>query len=373
MAFDEAKASLEEERIMSQLCRFRFPQWPVVTTLALALALATPMMASAQGTWTTLPTMPTPRETPGAAAAPCPGGSIARGCVYVEGGNTGEETFLTKNEIYNTFNNTWSTGAPMPTARGELGVAAARCPSPQSGTCIYAVDGDNGSALTTNEAYRPNTNTWSTLAPDPNAREGLGAAAAPCPGGTIAAGCVYAVGGNDGSLLSTNEAYSTFNNTWMTEAPMPTPREELSVAAARCPFGQSGTCIYALGGYDGTKVIGTVESYNPRTNTWTTVAAMPSPREALGAASAPCPGGTIAGGCVYAIDGDGSGGGPILKTVEVYNTFNNTWSTLTPDPKAREALAVAAARCPSSSATCIYGIGGGSGTKVFDTSEALRP
>jgi hypothetical protein len=345
-------------------------RWPFAVPVAVALTLAGGTIASASSVFTTLASAPTPREALGAAGAPCPGGTIAGGCIYAEGGENAANTVLNTNQIFNTFNNTWSTGTPMPTARGELGVAAARCLAGTPGTCIYALDGHNGAVLNTNEAYRPNTSTWSTLTPDNVARKNLGAAAAPCPGGTIAAGCVYGIGGYDGTnYLATNEAFSTFNNTWITLTAMPTAREELAVVSARCPFGSSLTCVYALGGYDGSTALSKVEVFSPKLNTWTTVASMPTARAALGAASAPCPGGTIPGGCVYAIGGDDESG-TILNKVEVYSTFNNTWSTLTPDPKAREALAVAAGRCGS---TCIYAIDGGDDSVVFDTTEALHP
>jgi kelch-like protein 8/kelch-like protein 20 len=145
------------------------------------------------------------------------------------------------------------------------------------------------------------------------------------------------------------------------------------VAAARCPFGNSSTCIYAFGGHNGSGYLQTAEAFNPKTNSWTTLAPMLTARFALGAAAGVCPGGTIPNGCVYAVDG--SNGGP-LSVVEGYNTFTNTWFTETPDPfnggGGREELAVVAARAPfGGSGTRIYAIDGDpSDTNV---NEALTP
>jgi hypothetical protein len=354
---------------MSLRTRFRIRRTFVTPPIAaLTLVLATTTGASAVGTWTTGTAAPTARAALGAAAAPCPGGSIAGGCVYLEGGHDGSAG--NANEIYNTFSNLWSTGAPIPTARNFLGVAAARCPSGQSGICIYAIDGFNNGPVAVNEAYRPATNSWSTLASDPTKRYDLGVAAAPCPGGTIPAGCVYAIGGLGAGELNANEAYNTFNNTWLTAAPMPTPRFNPAVVAGRCPFGSSRPCVYALGGF-GAGRLNTNEIYYPATNSWSTGPTMPTPRDSLAAAAAPCPGGSIPAGCIYAIGGGNSNGN--LNTVEVYNTFTNTWFTETPMPTRRQQLAAAAARCFAQAGTCVYAIDGDNESGVLNTNEALKP
>jgi kelch-like protein 19 len=124
-----------------------------------------------------------------------------------------------------------------------------------------------------------------------------------------------------------------------------------------------------LGGYDGSE-LNTAESYNLKTNSWTTLPNMPTARSSGGAAAAPCPGGTIASGCIYAVDGYNNG---IVNVVEVYNTWNNSWLTETPDPVSRDLLAVVAARAPfGGSGTRIYAIDG-SNDPILNTNEALTP
>src|SRR5438093_514691 len=88
----------------------------------------------------------------------------------------------------------WTTKAPMPTARYGLGVAAVN-------GILYAVGGVSGSAiLATVEAYDPVTNTWTPQAPMPTARGYLGV------DGII--GTLYAVGGFNRGPSAANEAFT---------------------------------------------------------------------------------------------------------------------------------------------------------------------
>src|SRR5438034_55242 len=125
----------------------------------------------------------------------------------------------------------WTTKAPMPTARYGLGVAAVN-------GILYAVGGANvGASVERMGADDPVTNTWTTKAPMPTARYGLGVAAVN--------GILYAVGGASVSaILATLEAYDPVTNTWTTKAPMPTARVYLGVD------GIIGT-LYAVGGFNG--------------------------------------------------------------------------------------------------------------------------
>jgi hypothetical protein len=99
--------------------------------------------------------MPTARFDLGAAAAPCPAGTSGT-CVYAVGGDTGQGGLLNSVEVYNPASNTWITAFPMPTSRDELALTAAPCLS-SSGTCVYAVGGETaaGVSLNTFEVYTP--------------------------------------------------------------------------------------------------------------------------------------------------------------------------------------------------------------------------
>ena len=145
----------------------------------------------------------------------------------------------------------WSTKTAMPTARS--GVSAAT----MSGI-VYAIGGGTGiTALATNEAYDPGTNTWSTRAAMPTARGYLAVTAA----GTV----ILAIGGytNTGIYHDTNEAYNRVTNTWSTRVAMPTARSGLAAVTV-------GGIVYAIGGSNSSIYIAANAAYNPGTNTWST-------------------------------------------------------------------------------------------------------
>jgi hypothetical protein len=278
----------------------------------------------------------------------------------------------------------WTTLPSMPTARAELGAAAAPCPAGQKGTCVYTVGGldNNGVGLATTQSYNPADDAWTTLSPMPIARGELAAAAAPCPAGQTGT-CVYALGGDSVSgIVATVESYNPATNAWSTDSSMPTAREFLAAAAAPCPAGQTGTCVYAMGGdlgLSGGSPLPTVESYNPATNAWSTDAPMPTARTSLAASPAFCPAGQT-GTCVYAVGGSnfqvvgGVATGGDLATNESYNPVTNAWTTLTSMPTARDVLAAATATCPAGeTGSCIYAAGGATVASLLGTLEAFDP
>jgi hypothetical protein len=215
----------------------------------------------------------------------------------------------------------WTTTAPMPTARWEVGVAA-------WGGVLYAVGGvkyprGNGwqqqVATATVEAYDVATARWSALAPMPTARRDLGT--------TAWGGVVYAAGGSNRGLLyeglgaqgannknfylTTFEAYDVETGNWSTLAPMPTRRSELDVAACR-------GVVYAVGGHGWGYTVATVEAYDVAAGSWSTLASMPTARNSLGVAAW--------GGVVYAVGGCWEG--YKYATVEAYDVETGNWSTL---------------------------------------------
>jgi Kelch motif len=94
-------------------------------------------------------------------------------------------------EVYDRFSNSWSTAAPIPTARFGLAVTALNGK-------IYAIGGSGVTFFTTVEVYDLTVNTWSTGAP-------LLTAKYPAAD----AGSVYALGGQSGNGQSREvEEYS---------------------------------------------------------------------------------------------------------------------------------------------------------------------
>ena len=292
---------------------------------------------SVGNTWSTVAPMPTARRFLAAA--------YGNGNIYAIGGrgnNNGDNNGDNTVEVYNPGTNTWNSVAPMSTNRYGLAAVAV------ANGNIFAIGGVNNNNLSPNylntvEVYIPGTNTWGAVAPMSTARFGLAAA-------VDASGNIYAIGGYDGAAnLSTMELYSS--GTWFSAAPMPTARRELAAAV------DANGKIYAIGGFNGA-ALNTVEVYNPATNTWSTAAPMPTARYDLAAA-------VDAKGNIYAIGGYNNGA---LNTVEVYNPATNTWSTAAPMPTAHDALAAA-----NDGIGNIYAIGG-SGSKGFlNTVERYSP
>jgi hypothetical protein len=99
-------------------------------------------------------------------------------------------------------------------------------------------------------------------------------------------------------------------NAWTTIGNMITPRRAL--AAVALPDG-----IYALGGYDGTKYLNSMEKLDISRGIWTELAPMKHPRCTLAAVSSP--------DCqfIYAIGGFN---GTALSVVERYSIVEDSWT-----------------------------------------------
>jgi N-acetylneuraminic acid mutarotase len=215
----------------------------------------------------------------------------------------------------------WTTKASMPTAREYFGLGVIN-------NKIYVVggQGDWYSAL---EVYNPFTDTWVTKASMPTARTGLAVG--------VINGILYAVGGNAPvgvggvHVLSTVEAYDPATNTWSTKAPMPTPRDGLAVAVVN-------GILYAIGG--DVSVFGAalnkVEAYDPVTNTWTTKTPLPIARAWISA-------GVLANKIYIAGGRTGGNSGPQVSLVQVYDPVTNAWTNAPPMLSARWGMGVAAA------------------------------
>jgi len=159
----------------------------------------------------------------------------------------------------------------MPTERGAL---AAGVLDGQ----IYAVGGAlkkffrlrNTNA---HEVYDPKTDTWKALAPIPTPRDHLTV--------SVANGLLYAIGGrvnvNYNNNLNANEAYDPNTNQWQTLAPLPTARSGITSQYIK---GR----IFVFGGESGAGTFNENEAYDPKTNQWTAMPLMPKPCHGLGSA-----------------------------------------------------------------------------------------
>lgn len=304
------------------------PVWRRRLVLLAAALVATLMVLPSRGGVDTALAQASPTATPfyWVQRAPMPSargelGVVAgtTGRLYAIGGRSGT-TPLDAAQEYDPSANSWAPLDGMGTARYAFGLAAAI-----SGK-LYAVggSGSGGAALAATEEYDPAANAWTGKTGMPTARSGVGAAGA-------SNGRIYAIGGrSSGAVLATVEEYNPTTNTWTAKASMPTGRYGLAVAAA------SNGKLYAIGGQTAAGVSDAVEEYDPATDTWQTRARMLTARAGLAVAPA-------GNGKLYAVGGFGSAGtGAPLATVEEYDPPTNRWSSRPNLPTGRYGLGAAA-------------------------------
>jgi N-acetylneuraminic acid mutarotase len=269
--------------------------------------------------------MPTAREELAAATV--------SGKIYALGGwnPAFKNRSLRVNEMYDPSTNSWSTQAPMPSARYYF--AAVTTPIGEilvmGGLASYKVD-----------VYNPGSNSWSAGTRLPTARAGLAAA--------VYSNDIYAIGGYFTSYLTD---FLVYNDTgWIKLTPMPSGRAYLAAAAV------NGN-IYAIGGYDGNSVLDAVEVYSTQTRKWTAAAPMPTARRDLAA--------VVLNNKIYAIGG--SDGQSTLNLVEVYDPSTNIWSTAPSPLAARTQFGAVALN------GFVYLMGGIAGTGILGTVEQYSP
>src|SRR6266702_1002618 len=266
---------------------------PVSPDASLARAGVTSREQPAAGTWSPVASMPTARF--GLAVA-----TGKHGMIYAIGGSRAlHGPIVASVEAYDQKTGSWSAVAPMSMPRRYLMAATDRRGR------VYAIGGAlAGVFRSLVERYDPATDTWTSLAPLPAPRAGKLAAV------TAPDGRIYAIGGVNGvSTVATMDAYDPCTDTWTPVGSMATPRRFLDAVLGR------GGIIYALGGpgvfdrFNGTQELTTVEAYDPSADTWTAVAPLSTPRGALAAAVGRA-------GTIFAIGGfDGSS---VLGSVEVF-------------------------------------------------------
>ncbi|XP_069841793.1 kelch-like protein 4 [Dendropsophus ebraccatus] len=182
------------------------------------------------------------------------GVAVLEGPMYAVGGHDGW-SYLNTVERWDPQARQWNYVASMSTPRSTVGVAALN-------NKLYAVGGRDGSScLKSMECFDPHTNKWSMCAPMSKRRGGVGVA--------TYNGFLYAVGGHDAPasnlcsrLSDCMERYDPKTDSWTTVAPLSVPRDAVGI----CPLGDR---LYAVGGYDGQTYLNTVESYDAQTNEWT--------------------------------------------------------------------------------------------------------
>jgi len=189
--------------------------------------------------------------------------SVVDDKIYLIGGRVeSESSSISKKsaqvEIYDPLTDIWAFGLPIPTA--VAGYASAVLDGK-----IYIISGVAEGSTYTNltQVYDPKTDEWSFSAPIPM---GVTAAAAGSTTGTKAAKAIYVIGGSNETYplngQYVNQAYFPESNSWSMAASMPVDRAGSTVAVVN-------DTLYVMGGghniftMDSTIVM----QYTPFTNT----------------------------------------------------------------------------------------------------------
>ena len=239
----------------------------------------------------------------------------------------------TRTRVYNIAHDSWSLGSAAPGPASSEGIAVSQ------GDSVYALGGRNGAGHDNNR-YTPATDTWATLAAMPTARDGLGAA--------VVGDSIYAIGGrpqtsgpcSSFTQFATVERYDIASDTWATVASLPSPRSDVGAIA-------HGGKVYVFGGCQAGTQSATdeVDIYNPRTDTWSEGTPMPTARAGFYGIG-------VKGDRIYVIGGiDATGAASPVN--EVYDIAHDSWSTDTPMTHPRGEMGVA------SHGGRIYTVGGG--------------
>src|SRR6185369_13904749 len=220
--------------------------------------------AATQGTWVTM--------APDLQAKVSPAVAHIDGKLYVQGfdqdafGN--QSSFVPRLSVYDPASNSWTTGASPHVIRAFASAAAINGKMYVVGGCVMS---DCRIGVTNVlEIYDPVTNTWSNGAPMPTARFGTAAG--------VIGGKLYVTAGTLAcppcSTTSATEIYDPVTNTWTTGAPIPVTRE---LAASGVVDG----LLYVIGGYQRGSVnaaVATVHVYDPLAGSWSTRSSLPTAR-----------------------------------------------------------------------------------------------
>ena len=179
---------------------------------------------------------------------------------------------------------------------------------------IFAVGGNKGETV---ESYDVKSGIWKNLAPVLSPRIFFS--------GAMLENSIFVIGGMDslGKYTSTVERYDILTNKWSVSKAM---------SVSRCRFASTAHNgkIYAIGGLEGVddtnlKNSAIVEEYDPKTNSWTRKADMPTPRHGHSI--------VVIGDNILVIGGYTENGA--TGVVEQYDAKSNKWTSKSNMPTPR--------------------------------------
>jgi len=222
--------------------------------------------------------------------------SAVNGKIYVLGGKTNNNSTVVDSDIdiFDTKTQTWTSGAPMNTARANFATVTI-------GNYIYAISGEiyNSKRTNTMERYDTISNTWTMLEPLSIPRHGHRA---------VSVGSkIYVIGGYDSNsnYLNSVEIYDTETHTWSKGLPMPTARMLMGAVYV------DGK-IYVIGGVNKNEYFTKVEIFDLSSGTWSEGEPMPTKRGMCSSA--------LVGNEIFVFGGNSNS-----TNVDVYDIKTNKW------------------------------------------------
>ncbi|XP_053610720.1 ring canal kelch homolog isoform X2 [Plodia interpunctella] len=174
-----------------------------------------------------------------------------------------------------------------------------------------------------------------------------------CRAGLAAVGAkVYAVGGFNGTLrVRSVDIYDVATDSWSPGPPLCARRSTLGVAAI-------GDTIYAVGGFDGATGLSSAEALDTRSGEWRPIASMSSRRSSVGVG--------VLGGRLYAVGGYDGASRQCLHTVERYDPATDVWEPVADMSARRSGAGVGVVE------GALYAVGGHDGPAVRRSVERFR-
>ena len=300
--------------------------------LCFGLFLAT--TAHSQGKWVKLAPFPEPAEELL--------GVAASGKMYVFCGLAPGWKPIGMVYEYDPATDKWTKKKPMPLSSHHVAFTEYRGKIYAFGGFVLPAAGPAAWVPVDNAwEYDPAADNWKALAPMPTKRGS--------PVAAMAGDKIYVIGGATtppGSKetavhparphvsVGTVEEYDPATNTWRQRSSMPTPRNHATTGVVNGK-------IYVIGGRVGAAFISAgssnvdvVEEYDPATDAWGSARArMPSARSAMASG--------VYGGRVYVTGGEGQDSQRMytFRALEAYDPASNRWTILPSMPVSRHGLA----------------------------------
>lgn len=294
-----------------------------------------------ENSWANIAILPTARD--------CLGVVAVNEKLYAIGGyGNGYGESIDTNEEFDPKSSTWETKESMSIPRANFGIATIE-------NKIYVIGGTShiGYNFETkesmicclNEVYDPLTDTWETKKSMPTNRSELNA--------NVVDGKIYLVGGKTSwqSLpVALNEVYDPVADSWTTKASMPYP-------VARYTSAVIDEKIYILGGQNGSTNLAFNQIYDPKSDTWSLGASLPI---LVNQAATEATTGTLAPKRIYVLGGQSNSNANAGLT-QVYDPKTDSWTSGASMPTVRWNFDVAVLN------DTLYVMGGVSDFMLFNT------